>query len=90
MAILVDVSVSVPTPVSSAVGSDPVMLVSLIVTASFPTFKLLIPFELKAIVISAAVPDIELTALVLIATVVLPSRVFRAAAVTEESVTVTE
>jgi hypothetical protein len=55
-----------------------------------PEFRLLIPVELKAVFTSAAVPEIELTAFVFTAIVVLLSRVFRAEAVTEESVTVME
>ena len=79
---------SVPNPVSRVVGAEPLMLVSLIVTASLPTLRLLMPVELKAVVTSAAVPEIASTAFALSATVVLPSSVLRAAAVTEESATV--
>ena len=82
-----DDRVSVPAPVSSPVGSDPPRVVSLIVTESFPTFRLLIPAELNAVVTSAAVPEIALIALALTAIVVLPSRVLRAVASTEVSVT---
>ena len=89
-AVLVDVRLSVPTPVLRAVGSEPLRVVSLIVTESLPTLRLLIPAELKAVVTSAAVPEMALTALALTATVVLPSRVLRAAAETEESATVME
>ena len=89
-AVLVEVKVSVPAPILSAVGSEPLRLVSLIVTASLPTLRLLIPAELKAVVTSAAVPDIASTALALMATVVLPSSVLRSAALTEESLTVME
>ena len=81
---------SVPAPVSSAVGSDPPRVESLIVIESFPTFRLLIPAELNAVVTSAPVPEIALIALALTATVVLPSRMLRSAALTEESPTVME
>ena len=87
-ALLVEVRVSVPAPVLRVAGSEPLRLVSLIVTASLPTLRLLIPAELKTVVTSAAVPEIELMALALMVTVVLPSRVLRAAAVAEESATV--
>ena len=84
---LVDDRVSVPAPVSSAVGSDPLMVVSLTVTESFPTLRLLIPVELNAVVTSDAVPEIELILFALIEIVVLLSRVLSAAALTDESVT---
>ena len=89
-AVLVDVRLSIPVPVSSDVGFDPLRLVLLTVTESLSAFRLLIPDELKAVLTSAAVPEIELIAFALTAIVVFPSSVFSSAAVTEELVTVIE
>jgi len=89
-AVVVEVRESVPVPVFSAVGSDPLRVVELIVTESSPTFRLLIPAELNAVVTSAAVPEIALIASALTARVVWPSRVLSAAALTDESPTVME
>ena len=77
-----------PTPVSSAVGSDPLRVVLLTIIELLPAFRLVIPVELNAVVTSAAAPEIEPTDVALMVPVVMASRELRADAVAEVSVTV--